>query len=118
MIVACIVVDRDMPIAVERLVDRPLRIGTDMLVGGGQMEDQRLADRLAFAQLLVASAAVIADAAVSVRPGRSEIGHATATAITEDADLPPGARTRCLDRRFSTHDALVRSESARKFEPS
>ena len=87
MILARIVVQRHLRMVVEPLVDRRLRLGRHEMVGAGEVQHQRMGDRVLLAQQVGNADRVVADAGVGIGARRDHVGEPPAEAVADHADL-------------------------------
>jgi len=93
--------------AVESRMNLGLRFGVHEMVGGGDMQHQRMGDRMAFVQHLVDHDAIIADRRIDVGARRGHIGEPPAKAEADRADLFRALRAQPADRGLDVLDAVV-----------
>src|SRR5215468_2472508 len=84
---AGIAVNGDVRVALERVLDLGLRRRRTELVLLGDMEHQRLLDRLGLVERALDADAVVADGGVRVGARRHQVGELAAEAVADSADL-------------------------------
>jgi hypothetical protein len=110
---AWVIMQRHFGMPVQPGVDRGLRLGTDEVIGGGDVEHQRIGDGVALAQHLVDHHPVIADRGIDIGPRRGHIGEPPAQAVSRAADLGDAfAAPYPVDRRLDVVNPVGRVELA------
>ena len=103
-VIGVVLVDRDQRIVLQRSADLGLGLGWREFVARRDMQQQRLADVLSFAQQIVETDAVVADRGIAVGAGGAEKGEPPTQAIADHADLEHQTHQSASDN-YREHDA-------------
>ena len=90
-VIGVVLVDCDQRIVLQRSADLGLGLGWREFVARRDMQQQRLADVLSFAQQIVETDAVVADRGIAVGAGGAEKGEPPTQAIADYADFGAAA---------------------------
>src|SRR5215217_8400398 len=91
VVLALVVMDGDLGVAVEGGVDGGLGLGRHEAILCGDMHQQSVLDVGGFAQQAVDADAVVGDGGVDVGAGRGQVGDLAAQAVAHGADLAGAA---------------------------
>jgi hypothetical protein len=109
MVEPFIIEEGHMPVVGQPVVHGFLCFGADQMIGCRDMQQQRLANRMLFAQQTVDADAIIADERIAIGAAGRHIGQPSAQTVTDQADFAviTQGRTRRLDRGLDILDALI-----------